>query len=73
MNSIKDMVKDKSVTFVYYRENELWYVTDCGFEFPVPIDDVGTAAMLAQHKALLYMRWIRKHMAYIAEAKQAST
>ena len=72
MNNIKDMVKDKNVTFVYYRENELWYVTECGFEFPVSTDDVGTGAMLAQDKAIMYMRWIRKHMALIAEAKQAS-
>jgi len=69
MNSVKDMVKDKQVTFLHYRENELWYTTECGFEFPVPIDDVGTAYMNAQDKAILYMRWIRKHLAMIEEAK----
>ncbi len=72
MNTIKDMVKDKKVTFLYYRENELWYTTECGFEFPVPIDDVGTAYMNAQDKAILFMRWIRKHLALIDDAKSES-
>jgi hypothetical protein len=60
--NIKDMIKDKKVTFMYYTENELWYTTECGFEFPVPISDVGTANMMAQDKAILFMRWIRKHI-----------
>jgi len=72
MKTIKEMVKDKKVTFLYYRENELWYSTECGFEFPVPINDVGTAVMLAEDKALLFMRWIRKHIDYIEKAKTES-
>lgn len=60
--NIKDMVKDKKVTFLFYKEGELWYTTECGFEFPVPIDDVGTAAMNAEDKAILFMRWIRKQI-----------
>lgn len=60
--SILDMVKDKSVTFTRYKDTNLWYVTECGFEFPVPIEDVGTASMLAKDKAILFMRYIRKHI-----------
>jgi len=38
MSDLKDMVKDnKKVTFVKYCHAELGYVTECGFEFPVPI------------------------------------
>lgn len=60
---IKDMVKDnKQVTFQYYRDGNLWYETECGFQFPVPIDDIGNATFLKQDKSLLFMRWIRKHM-----------
>ena len=62
MNSIKDMVKDKTVRFLYFKENDLFYTTECGFEFPVPISDVGTASMNATDKAILYMRWIRKEI-----------
>ncbi len=66
--NIKEMVKDKKVTFLFYREGELWYTTECGFHFPVPINDVGTAAMNVEDKAMLFMRWIRKHTAMIEAA-----
>lgn len=56
-----DMVRDnKTVSFKYYRENELWYETEDGFLFPVPISDIGTATFLATDKAILFMRYIRK-------------
>jgi len=39
MRSIKDMVKgNKKVRFTFYRDRQLFYQTECGFEFPVPID-----------------------------------
>ena len=70
MNSIKDMVKDnKVVKFQRYKDLNLWYVTECGFEFPVPIEDTGTATFLEEDKALLFMRYIRKHLIVIAEGK----
>ena len=68
--NIKDMVKDKTVTFIYYREKELWYTTECGFEFPVPIWDTEGAAMKAQDKAIYFMRWIRKYIAALKAETQ---
>lgn len=68
--TLKDMVKDnKKVRFSYFRGSELWYRTECGFEFPVPIDDVGDGVFLAEDKALMFMRYIRKHLANIEAAK----
>ena len=65
------MVKDgKKVNFVRYRHGELIYVTECGFEFPVPIDDTGDGVFLAQDKAMLFMRYIRLHIKAI-ENEQA--
>jgi len=69
--SIKDMVKNKKVTFMFYREGELWYTTECGFEFPIPISDTGNAYFNKEDKAILFMRWIRKHMDLIEDAKEA--
>lgn len=70
MNSLKEMVAGgKLVNFIHYRQNELWYVTECGFEFPVPIEDVGDATFLASDKAMLFMRYIRKHIEYLNNAK----
>lgn len=68
--NIKEMVKDKKVFFVRYHKNELWYVTECGFEFPVPISDTSDAIFEKEDRALLFMRWIRKHIDYLELAKQ---
>ena len=60
---------NKKVTFVRYQKGYLWYSTECGFEFPVPISDTGDAAFVGQDKALLFMRWIKKHIDCIHQAK----
>lgn len=61
MRSIKEMVKNgQRVAFVRARKGELVYVTECGFEFRVPFDDMGDGVFEAEDKAILYMRWIRK-------------
>lgn len=68
--NIKNMVSNgKRVYFVRYQKNELWYVTECGFEFPVPISDTGDACFEKEDKALLFMRWIRKQIENINEGK----
>jgi len=72
MKSIKEMVVGKTVKFVRYQRKELWYVTECGFEFPVPIEDTGDGAFIDQDKAMLFMRWIRKHVELLNEAKAQS-
>lgn len=70
MYDLKEMVVDgKKVRFQQYRDGNLWYVTETGFIFPVPIDDVGTATLLAEDKALLFMRYIRKHIQYVTDSK----
>jgi hypothetical protein len=73
MLTLKEMVNSgKKVRFLFYREMELWYTTEDGFEFPVPIDDIGSAIFFAEDKAILFMRYIRKHIAYIEKAKLES-
>ncbi len=60
--TLKEMVKDKTVKFVCYRDGELNYQTEDGFEFPVPISDAGTGTFKAEDKAIFFMRWIRKQL-----------
>ena len=62
MLTLKELVKGKKVRFRFYRDGELWYATDDGFEFPVPIGDTGTGIFKAEDGAIQYMRWIRKHL-----------
>ena len=57
--------KGNRVNFVQYRKGEMIYVTECGFEFPVPISDAGDATFLASDKAMMFMRYIRKHIAEV--------
>lgn len=59
----------KKVNFVSYKQKELWYKTECGFLFPVPIEDTGDGEFLPEDKAIFFMRWIRK---YIAECEKES-
>ena len=55
MTTIKEMVaNDRKVRFTHYKSGELWYVTECGFSFPVPITDAGDGSFLAEDKALLF-------------------
>ena len=60
--TLKELVKGKRVRFKYYRDGELWYETEDGFEFPVPIADTGTGIFNAEDGAILFMRWIRRHL-----------
>ena len=67
------MVKDNRVLFDHYRAGNLWYKLHCGtdqvFEFPVPIEDIGEATFFAEDRAILFMRYIRKHLATLKEGK----
>lgn len=67
-----DHVKGQ-VHFDFYREGEMWYKTDSGFNFPVPTSEAGTACFLRDDKALLFMRYIRKHMELIDKAVKEAT
>ena len=75
MRTLKEMVSNNQfVFFTRYCEGELFYRTECGFEFPVPIAEAGSAEFLAKDKALLFMRYIRKEMTRIeiARAEQSA-
>lgn len=74
MFDIKEMVKDsKQVQFQFFKDGNLWYETETGFSFPVPIDDVGNATFLNKDKAMLFMRYIRKHIKTITEQNNEVT
>ena len=63
--NIKDIVKDNNVRFVSYRQGVAYYAVSVSGEnedrlFPVPLSDVGDATLLAEDKAIIFMRYIRK-------------
>lgn len=58
------------VDFVRFKHGALIYVTECGFEFPVPASDIsGEAEVLDKERAMSMMKWIRKHLEFIQSAK----
>ncbi len=59
---ILDLVKGKKARFRFYRDGIFMYETEDGFQFPVPADDIGSATLFAEDKAILFMRWIRKQL-----------
>jgi hypothetical protein len=68
MHNLKDMVSGgKLVTFTHYFDGNLWYKTEDNFNFPVPVSDIGTATFMASDRAMLFMRYIRKHLELIGE------
>ena len=72
MRTLKEMiVNNQQVRFSFYRDGQLWYETECGFRFPVPIEDAGTATFLAEDRAILFMRYIRKQMAVAGDASKS--
>jgi len=69
--NIKDIVKNQNAHFVFYRDKALFYETDNGFQFPVPLSDAGSATLNKKEKAILLMRYIRKHLENTEKAKKA--
>ena len=63
---IKAHIKGK-VKFEFYRDNNLYYKSDSGLVFPVPISDIGNATFLSEDKGILFMRYIRKHLESLNE------
>ena len=61
--NIKEHVKDnQKVRFKFYRSGILYYETEKGLIFEVPISDTGDAVFNLEDKAIIFMRWIRKQI-----------
>jgi hypothetical protein len=69
--NIKEIVKDQNAHFVFYRDQSLFYETDKGFLFSVPLSDAGSATIHSEEKAIVLMRYIRKHLANTESARTA--
>lgn len=67
--NIKDIVKNQNARFVFYRDECLFYETDNGYQFPVPVEEAGSANFNAEERAILLMRYIRKHLARTEAAR----
>jgi len=62
------VINNQKVAFRFYRDGQLWYATECGFEFPIPVSETGSATFLAEDRAILFMRYIRKYMEFLKKS-----
>jgi hypothetical protein len=63
MATIKEIVKDNKVRFSHLKNNIAYYsvfAEDTDHTFPVRLDDIGEATLLAEDNAIFFMRYIRK-------------
>ena len=67
--TLKDHVSGTSL-FSYYREGILYYITDTGLEFEVPVSDTGNGSFKASERSLNMMRWIRPQLLKNEQARQ---
>jgi hypothetical protein len=59
---IEYVKNNKKVYFDFYRDSALWYKTECGLLFEVPINDTGKGVFKSEDRAMSYLRWIRKQL-----------
>lgn len=66
---IKDIVKGTTARFSFYRNGNMFYVvpvTHAGlgfpvnYQFPVSLEDIGSASLFTEMKSITLMRYIRK-------------
>jgi len=70
--NLKDHVKDKKkVHFKSYRCGILYYETELGLEFEIPVEETGTGTFNAEEKAINFMKWIRKQISVIEKELNA--
>lgn len=63
---IKAHVTAGDCTFVRADGVEIWYRTALGFEFPVPVADMGEATFDASIRGMMMMRYVRRHAVAVA-------
>lgn len=58
---IKRAIRDRKgvVTFQWYCSDDLFYQTEAGEMFTIPISDTGNTRFDAEIPAILTMRWMR--------------
>ncbi len=65
---VTDLVKGNQANFVRYQSGSLIYSIDAnGFEFSVPVDELGTAPVGASEKASVFLKWIKATLKAIEE------
>lgn len=65
--TVKECIAGQA-TLICVSKEELWYECENGLRFPIPHSDWSGAIFIPKDKAILFMRWIRKHLAFLEDA-----
>ena len=60
MWTLKQLIIGKEAHFKQFRNGSLYYETDDGFVFEVPVNELSGASVNATEKASVFMKWIKK-------------
>jgi hypothetical protein len=66
MPSIKEIVKNNTARFSFYRSGNIFFTVEVSgetYQFPVSLEDIGGATLTVEFKAITLMRYIRKAVA----------
>lgn len=69
MKPFIDIVKE-GATFSHYREGHLYYVTDSGFVFAVPVAEVGNGTCCTKEKTMTFLKWVKPQHDAITEEER---
>lgn len=62
---------NESVRFMFFLSGKLWYRTESGFKFPVPIKGSGQSVFLNEDRAKRFYPYIKAHAEKLDKAKAA--
>lgn len=72
MNNVEKILKDnESVRFMFFLSGKLWYRTESGFKFPVPIKGSGQKVFLNEDRANRFYPFIKAHAEKLSKPKAA--
>lgn len=54
--------KNQKAQFEFYRGSTLYYRTDKGLLFEIPVSETGDAVFKNQERAIILMKWIRRQL-----------
>ena len=70
--SLRSLVsKNKKAHFVRYYEGELFYKTDCGFIFPIPIAESDKFPFHAKEDTTGLIRWIQRQREFLLQHEKS--
>ncbi|MGI9227885.1 MAG: hypothetical protein ACR2PU_03745 [Gammaproteobacteria bacterium] len=62
---------NESVRFMFFLSGKLWYRTESGFKFPVPIKGTRQSVFLNEDRAKRFYPYIKAHAEKLDKAKAA--